>query len=119
MATYRQIEWLEVLAVERSNLRAALDWSIVHHGGVTTLRLANGLDQYFNIRPQVGEGRQWFADALGGWRTGGIPRAGASDVGPGIGDVPRPGPCARARAGGGRAGDGASRGATGRPPRGR
>jgi predicted ATPase/DNA-binding SARP family transcriptional activator len=56
-----QAEWLERLAAEHSNLRAALQWSVE---GTMRVRLAAALWRYWDIRGHWQEGRGWLEKAL-------------------------------------------------------
>ena len=56
--------WLERLAVDHENLRAALS-SFGRHPGHQELRLAVALARYCRLRGRYREGRSWLTDALG------------------------------------------------------
>jgi non-specific serine/threonine protein kinase len=60
-----QAVWLERLAMEHDNLRAALRWSLDINRPEIGLRLAISLARYWEIRGHFGEGRRWFAELLG------------------------------------------------------
>jgi predicted ATPase/DNA-binding SARP family transcriptional activator len=57
-----QKAWLERMAPEQDNLRAALAWGRSRDVG---LRLAGALCTFWEIRGEVVEGRRWLAAALG------------------------------------------------------
>jgi predicted ATPase/class 3 adenylate cyclase len=60
--------WLARLAAEQDNLRAALEWNgPAGDDGEKRLRLAGALWQFWWLRVQIGEGRDWLERAL---RTG-------------------------------------------------
>lgn len=59
--------WIERLAAEQDNLRAALAWSrrsAEGSGGTVGLRLASALMWFWNLRGDVGEGLEWVEAAL-------------------------------------------------------
>jgi non-specific serine/threonine protein kinase len=58
-----QGHWLETLDRELDNLRAALDWSLVHDLQ-TGYRLAGALTWYWNLRGHWREGPAWVAKLL-------------------------------------------------------
>jgi non-specific serine/threonine protein kinase len=57
--------WLEQLAAEQDNLRAALGW-LLAHDPEQALRLAAALVRFWFGRGQLGEGRAWLEQALVG-----------------------------------------------------
>ena len=60
-----QGRWLNLLAVEHDNFRAALAWSLTAVDGVELgLRLAEGLGSYWIIRSHWSEGQTWLAELL-------------------------------------------------------
>jgi non-specific serine/threonine protein kinase len=59
----KQELWLDRLAVELENLRAALAWAIAHGTGREALRLAGGLWAYWFARGGLAEGRDWLERA--------------------------------------------------------
>jgi predicted ATPase/DNA-binding SARP family transcriptional activator len=65
LAGGRQAEWLDALAAERGNLRAALGWatSAAAPAG-EALPLAAALGRFWEVRGHLGEGRRWLAAAL-------------------------------------------------------
>jgi predicted ATPase len=56
--------WLERLAIEHENVRAALNWLLTIGDAETSLRIGAGLYQYWFVRGHVGEGRSWLERAL-------------------------------------------------------
>jgi tetratricopeptide (TPR) repeat protein len=68
-----QREWLELLAVEHDNLRAALSWARESGNYDVELRLVGALGRFWYVRSHVSEGRLWVESALA--RTGDQPPA--------------------------------------------
>ncbi|HTN23490.1 MAG TPA: tetratricopeptide repeat protein [Solirubrobacteraceae bacterium] len=64
----RQEEWLERLAVEQGNLRAAIEWSLGQGRPAWGLRLTGALVLFWRVRCHFGEGRELLEAAL---RAGG------------------------------------------------
>jgi len=60
----RQTEWIETLALEQDNLRAALEWSASDTSPDSLARLGRALLRFWYMRAQAGEGRRWLAKAL-------------------------------------------------------
>lgn len=61
-----QRNWLERLATEHENLRAAMAWSLATQGNAERgLRLATALQGFWSLRGFLGEGRDWLARLLG------------------------------------------------------
>ena len=58
-----QHAWLDRLAAEHDNLRAALTWSAATNPR-DALRLAASLVRFWNIRGHLTEGREWYARLL-------------------------------------------------------
>ncbi len=56
--------WLNRLAHEQDNLRAALRWGFEHQEAAFILRLVAALWQFWFLRGQYSEGRRWFEEAL-------------------------------------------------------
>jgi non-specific serine/threonine protein kinase len=58
--------WVDLLEIERDNLRAALEWSLTRHNqrDETGLRLAGALGRFWWISGQFAEGRRWLKQAL-------------------------------------------------------
>jgi non-specific serine/threonine protein kinase len=59
-----QDAWLDRLAAERANLRAALGWLQAHGDAAASLRLAGALWRFWSIRGDWREGRLWLERAL-------------------------------------------------------
>jgi len=69
-----QVKWLDVLDLERDNMRAALEWSkTARDGGDLELRLAVALWHFWEIRGYWIEGRSWLEEALAENRSASIP----------------------------------------------
>ena len=58
------VEWLRTLTSEHDNLRAALEWFDATSDTQAMLRLAGALEDFFDLRGQVTEGRRWTEHAL-------------------------------------------------------
>lgn len=58
------VEWLDRLAAEHENLRAAFAWTTTQPDPALALRLAGALSGYCRLRGHYGDGRKWLADAL-------------------------------------------------------
>ncbi|MBP2323504.1 putative ATPase/DNA-binding SARP family transcriptional activator [Kibdelosporangium banguiense] len=58
------VEWLDRLATEHENLRAAIAWATAQPDPALALRLAGSLSRYCRLRGHYGDGRKWLADAL-------------------------------------------------------
>jgi hypothetical protein len=56
--------WLDRLALEHGNIRAALEWSIDRRDAATAVRLAGSLYPLWDQRGHYREGRKWLASAL-------------------------------------------------------
>jgi predicted ATPase/class 3 adenylate cyclase len=54
------IEWLDRLAAEHDNVRAALRWSVENHEPEIGLRIATSMWRFWQQRGHLGEGRTWF-----------------------------------------------------------
>jgi predicted ATPase len=59
-----QIGWLDTVAQEHDNLRAALDWCFAGHDLALGTRLASSLYRFWLIRGYGGEGLAWLRRAL-------------------------------------------------------
>jgi tetratricopeptide (TPR) repeat protein len=59
----KQQSWLSRIASEHDNLRAALAWS-AESSPIEGLRLANALMNFWRVRGNLGEGREWLARLL-------------------------------------------------------
>jgi predicted ATPase len=55
--------WLERVALERSNLRAALAWGI-DHDKPETVELVTNVARFWQIRGHIGEGRFWLSKCI-------------------------------------------------------
>jgi predicted ATPase/DNA-binding CsgD family transcriptional regulator len=64
LAGREQRVWLNRLACEQENLRAALRWACDRKDGNVILRLTGALGQYWFLRGQWSEGRRWLEEAL-------------------------------------------------------
>jgi predicted ATPase/DNA-binding CsgD family transcriptional regulator/uncharacterized protein HemY len=62
----RQEDWLERLEAERSNLRAALEWSLARGEVELALRLAGALVLFWRVRCHFSEGRDLLEAVLSG-----------------------------------------------------
>jgi non-specific serine/threonine protein kinase len=60
-----QALWIERLAEENDNIRAALAWSFESGQVELGLRLAGALVRFWSVRGLMTEGRRWLAEALG------------------------------------------------------
>ena len=68
-----QQSWLQVLAEEHDNLRAALEFAITARESAAAHRLAGALWRYWEINGHLAEGRRWLALVLE--LTGPVPAA--------------------------------------------
>ena len=59
-----QMQWLQVLADEHANLRAALEYAITVRDSDSAHRLATALWRYWEINGHLAEGRKWFSLVL-------------------------------------------------------
>jgi predicted ATPase/DNA-binding CsgD family transcriptional regulator len=59
-----QEAWVERLALDHANFRAALRWSVDQGDGEAAIQLCNGLWRFWLIRGHLREGEQWLAQAL-------------------------------------------------------
>ena len=66
---YGEARWLDRLAAELANARAALAWTLEHEAAEAALRLATGLGWFWYSRGDSREGERWLRAAL--TRSGG------------------------------------------------
>lgn len=59
-----QLEWFERLDADLDNCRAALEWAEQHARPLVGLRIAAGLEVYWEVRGAVPEGRAWLEKLL-------------------------------------------------------
>ena len=59
-----QEAWIERLALDHANFRAALRWSLDQGDGEAAIQLCNGLWRFWLIRGHLREGEQWLTQAL-------------------------------------------------------
>jgi predicted ATPase/DNA-binding CsgD family transcriptional regulator len=59
-----QRAWLERLALENDNARAALAWALQRQDATLALRLAGALGPYWQIHDHLTEGQAWLEQAL-------------------------------------------------------
>jgi predicted ATPase/DNA-binding CsgD family transcriptional regulator len=59
-----QESWLHLLEREHDNLRAALRWQIAHERAAEALSLSAALEQFWQFRGYVIEGRGWLEESL-------------------------------------------------------
>lgn len=52
------LEWLDLLDTDYSNIRAALEWNLEHQP-FAALKLLQGIQQYFVLRSMIKEGLSW------------------------------------------------------------
>jgi len=94
LATSDQLVWLDRLAQDHDNLRAALSWA-VDHDPETALRLSGTLTDFWITRGYLSEGRAWLERALAGV---GAPACGGAEPGQAAGPLPIASSAARAKA---------------------
>ena len=58
-------EWLDRLAQEHDNMRAALSWAMEHGEATLALRVSGALRWFWYMEGYYGEGRRWLEAALG------------------------------------------------------
>jgi predicted ATPase/DNA-binding CsgD family transcriptional regulator len=56
--------WVERLALDHANFRAAMRWSLDHGDGDAAIQVCNGLWRFWLIRGHLREGEQWLSQAL-------------------------------------------------------
>lgn len=59
-----QAVWIQVVAADEDNIRAALDWAVTHRGSDEGLRAAAALWRYWQVRSRYEEGRRWLRSLL-------------------------------------------------------
>jgi predicted ATPase len=59
-----QVRWLDRLEGELANIRAILHWAFDSGDATLGLRLASGLDRFWQYHAHLAEGRQWLARGL-------------------------------------------------------
>lgn len=59
-----QTEWIERLALEQDNLRAAMEWSASEESPELLARLSHSLNRFWYMRGQAAEGGRWLAKVL-------------------------------------------------------
>ena len=64
LTTGEQLQWLNGLENEHSNLRAALSWSLERGQVEVGLRLCGALWRFWYLRGHLSEGRRWLERAL-------------------------------------------------------
>ena len=74
MAGTHHDAWLQRLAAERDDLRAALAWACEHGEAEIGLRLVSALHEVWELWGQLSEGRRWLERLLapGPGATGGV-----------------------------------------------
>ncbi len=64
LSAFDQVDWLDALALEHDNLRAALSWLHDSRSAVELARLSGALWRFWWIRGHLTEGREWLARAI-------------------------------------------------------
>lgn len=59
-----QVDWLDRLATEHANFRAALSWALEHHEIDGAARLGTGLFWFWVFRSHLREGWQWLKQTI-------------------------------------------------------
>ena len=59
-----QVAWHDAVAVERDNVRAALEWCLSGHEPELGARLVCALDRFWSLRGHILEERRWLEQAL-------------------------------------------------------
>lgn len=59
-----QVEWFARVESEHANLRAALGFALEQHQSALALRLSGALEEFWQVRGYLAEGRQWLEQAL-------------------------------------------------------
>jgi predicted ATPase/DNA-binding CsgD family transcriptional regulator len=73
--------WVERLAVDYANFRAALRWSADHDDAEAAVQLCNGLWRFWLIRGHLREGKQWLTGALTAYGQRAVPARARALVG--------------------------------------
>jgi non-specific serine/threonine protein kinase len=60
----QQAHWMQLLELERDNLRAALEWGLTQPDSDAGLRLASAMCWFWYLNSSLSEGRSWFERAL-------------------------------------------------------
>src|SRR5262249_20140314 len=68
-----QVAWLQRLAGELDNVRAALRWARDRDDAVTIARLAIALTPFWEVSGSMGEGRRWLDAILAAAVTASLP----------------------------------------------
>jgi non-specific serine/threonine protein kinase len=64
LSTQDQGRWLDRLAIEHDNMRAALGWSLTQRDAVGAAQIAAGIWQFWLMRGHRYEGRRWVGQIL-------------------------------------------------------
>ena len=76
--------WVERLALDHANFRAALRWSLDHGDAEAAIKLCNGLWRFWLIHGHLREGEAWFAEALTAYGQRAVPARARALVGAGM-----------------------------------
>jgi predicted ATPase/class 3 adenylate cyclase len=60
-----QLVWLDRLAADHDNFRAAIRWALENGEDNLALRLAAGMSRFWRLRGHITEGRQWLERVIG------------------------------------------------------
>jgi predicted ATPase len=64
LSTQDQGRWLDRLAIEHDNIRAALGWSLTQSDAAGAGQIAAGIWQFWLMRGHRNEARRWMAQIL-------------------------------------------------------